>query len=220
MSVVSLCSLFVSVSVFLCHLVFYFAVFRSPTVSLVCFFLLRFSSSHTLVYHTENCCSPIFFIYGHTNTFLLPCCAFSLPYVRKNHTYITLHSITWWSGRMYMYYIIHVLCAILHVIHPNILHQCHHQIQWIAKMYTQVLQFRFEVFFFTLFPRFPFSLCFALHFVNVGTNHTYILSTHNHVWCMYCTLYKHFLPILVWAGVGRVGGVGEGEQKGAVVKHS
>lgn len=74
--------------------------------------------------------------------------------------------------------------------------------------------------FFSLFPRFPYSLCFALHFVNVGTNHTYILSTHNHVWCMYCTLYKHFLPILVWAGVGRVGGVGEGERKGAVVKHS
>lgn len=110
MSVVSLCSLFVSVSVFLCHLVFYFAVFRSPTVSLVCFFLLRFSSSHTLVYHTENCCSPIFFhlwSYKHFSVAVLR--IFIAIRAEKPHIhYITFHYMMIRSH----VYVLHYTCAV------------------------------------------------------------------------------------------------------------
>lgn len=211
MSVVFLFSLFVSVSVFFfCYLVI-FAVFRRlSTVSRVFRFVVFFFTSlwfiiSYMVIQTLFCCRAAHF---HCHT-----CE------KTTHTtYITLHD----DPVAYMYYIIHVLRTIFRVIHSNILHQCHHQIQWIAKMCThRFCNFDLRCFFSHFSLDFLF-LSFALfaHFANVGTNHTYILSTHNHVWCMYCTLYKHFYRFSFWATAG---GGGEGERwerKGAVVKHS
>lgn len=119
MSVVILFTLFVSVFfyfILLLHLVLSFLLCccsKSYCLSGV-FYLCFFSSPQHLVYHIENLLFAYFFLFIRIwsvihiqeakHTVLLLCCAFSLPYVRKNHTYITLCYITtWWSGGAYIY---------------------------------------------------------------------------------------------------------------------
>lgn len=71
----------------------------------------------TLVCHRENCCLLFLFVYGHTFRLL---CAFSLPYVQKNHTKHYIHYMI----RVYTYLFIHTY------IHSNVTSMPTNQ--WIA----------------------------------------------------------------------------------------
>lgn len=176
----------------------FFAVFRSPTVSRVFFSVVFFFISLWFTI-SKIVVRPFSFVYGHTNTFLLPCCAPTHPCHTCGKATHTLHYITLHDDPVAC---ICITCAVCDSSCYSFEHTT--SMPSSNSMDSKSVHTGFAISIWGVFPlTFP-SISFfsrSLHFVNVGTNHTYILSAHNHVWCMYCTLYTHFYRFSFWAGV-------------------
>lgn len=194
MSVVFLFTLFVSVSVsvFFFVILFFCCFSKSSCVfsSVVLFsILLWFTISKIVV----RLC---LFVYGHTNTFLLPCCAFSLPYVRKNHTAHTLHYM---MIRSHIYEL-HYTC----VAYDSSCYSFKHTTSMPSSnsMDNKNVHTGFAISIWGAFFTFPSISILSLSVAPLckcrHKSHIYLIDTKP---CMMYVLYmvQTFLPILVWA---------------------